>query len=61
MAHDGGGGGSGPPDKFTYVDTSGLNKQQTVDALSTLFTQGFTGPYVVVGTTVYVGAYSENE
>lgn len=47
----------GPPNKFVFVDTTGLTPQQVADKLSELWNHDVTGPYVVVGNVIYAAGY----
>lgn len=49
--------GGGPPNKISYVETKHLSSDEVANQLSILWQQGFQGPYVSVGTVIYVAGY----
>jgi hypothetical protein len=51
--------GSGPPDHFTFLQTENDSPTETAAKLSDLWNQGFTGPFVVVGTVIFVAGYKK--
>lgn len=51
--------GGGPPNKVSYVETKHLSPDDVATQLSILWQQGFTGPYVAVGTVIYVAGYAK--
>lgn len=51
----------GPPNKVSFVETKHLNPQEVADQLSILWQQGYQGPYVSVGTVIYVAGYEEKK
>lgn len=57
MGHNGG----GPPDKFSYIQTLNLAPETVAQLLWENWEHGFQGPYVVVGTVIYIGGYKDKD
>lgn len=49
--------GGGPPNKVVFLETKHFTPDEVASQLSILWDQGYHGPYVSVGSVIFVAGY----